>query len=78
MTELNKTAAGTISKYVVQATKSSDTHNRPKRGLQAEINKVEAIRRVIGTKDFDDAELLRFKTVINTLSQAIDYRLQNQ
>jgi hypothetical protein len=78
MTELNKTAANTINKYVVQSTNAAAKTNSPKRGLQAEINKVEAIRRVIGTKDFDQVELFRFRTTINTLLQTIDFKMQSQ
>lgn len=77
MAEMTPKASSIASKYVTQASTGSAKTNSPKRGLQAEINKVEAIRRVIGTKDFDAAELSRFKTVLNTLSQTIDFKIQN-
>lgn len=77
MSNLNKNAEELARKYISQSSSTTDTANRPKRGLQAEINKVEAIRRVIGTKDFDPMELSRFKTVINNLTQTIDFKIQN-
>jgi len=77
MANLNDNAAALVEKYISTSTDKPDTTNRPKRGLQAEINKVEAIRRIIGTKEFDPNELSRFKAVINTLTHTIDLRIQN-
>lgn len=76
MAKLSASASQIASKYVTISSNKMDTNNRPKRGLQAEVNKIEAIRRVIGTKDFDSVELFRFRATVNSLLQTIDFKMQ--
>ncbi len=77
MNKLTGQAATVAGKYVIKASGASAEKEGPKRGLQAEINKIEAIRKVIGTKNIDTKELMRIRTSLNTLTQMIDQRLQN-
>lgn len=76
MSKLNAVAAGLASRYIkASSTVEPTMDSRRKRGLQAEINKVESIRKVILNSNIDTNELLRFRTELNKLVNMIDGRL---
>ena len=71
MSELSTNAKNLASRYIRKA--SPDIKIKPKRrGLQAEVNKLEAIRRAIINTPIDVSELIRFRTELNKVQFAVD------
>lgn len=77
MTELNPHAAKLTEKYIKTTIGSNSVDSRKKRGLQAEINKLEAIHRTIITNNIDAKELLRIKIELNKLYSTVQEKLSN-
>ena len=75
MSKLNSTATSIVGKYIRHISQENVIDTRKRRGLQAEINKMDAIRKTILNSKIDDKELLRFKTEVNKLLYVIDNQL---
>lgn len=75
MYKLNTKAASLAGKYIRQSSPENMVDTRKKRGLQAEINKMDAIRKTILNSKIDDKELLRFKMEVNKLLYVIESQL---
>ncbi len=75
MSKLNTNAANLVDKYIRQTSPYNMVDTRKRRGLQAEINKIDAIRKVILNSKIDDKELLRFRVELNKLVYVIDSQL---
>lgn len=75
MSKLNTNAASLAGKYIRQSSPENMIDTRKKRGLQAEINKMDAIRKTILNSKIDDKELLRFRVELNKLLYVVDNQL---
>ena len=75
MSKLNKQASALAGKYIRQTSPENVVDTRKKRGLQAEINKLDAIRKVILNNNVDDKELMRFRTELNKLSALVSSKV---
>ena len=75
MSELNSKALAIKDKYIKRSTDTTFVDTRKKRGLQAEINKVESIRRIIMNHNIDSAEMIRMRIELNKLISIIDEQL---
>lgn len=75
MAKLNQHAEKLMSKYIKKVSPENIVDTRKKRGLQAEINKMDAIRRVIINHRIDESELLRFRTELNKLLHTVDSQI---
>lgn len=74
MTKLNSTAAALAGRYIRKNSTDAVIDTRKKRGLQAEINKLDAIRKTVLNSRIDEKELLRFRTELNKLMHTVDER----
>lgn len=75
MSKLNSNAASLAGKYIRQTSPENMVDTRKRRGLQAEINKMDAIRKLILNSKIEDKELLRFKTEVNKLLYVVESQL---
>lgn len=75
MAKLNATAEKAANKYIRQTSPDNMVDTRKKRGLQAEINKMDSIRKIILNSKIDDKELLRFKAEVNKLLYVVESQL---
>jgi len=75
MSQLNTKAAKLTEKYIKRSSDVGTAVNRKKRGLQAEINKVTAIRTIILSNDVDAKELLRFRASLFSLVSVVNSQL---
>lgn len=75
MSKLNSTAAAMANRYIRQTSPENTVDTRKKRGLQAEINKMDAIRKIVLNNKIDDKELLRFKAEVNKLLYVVESQL---
>jgi hypothetical protein len=62
-------------KYIVTKKPDDSDDLRPKRGVQAEINKLHAIRRSIQAHSISQEELRRLSTELNFLKAFVDNHL---
>ncbi|QDJ96445.1 hypothetical protein Xoosp13_259 [Xanthomonas phage Xoo-sp13] len=70
MSELNSRASLLSAKYIRQASPDMMLPPTKKRGLQAEINKIDSVRKTIINNNIDKMELLRFRTELQKLVSA--------
>lgn len=75
MSTLNNSAANVARKYIRTTSPENVVDTRKKRGLQAEINKLAAIKKVVLTNNIEDKELLRIRAEINSLLYAVDAKV---
>lgn len=75
ITKLNPVAEKAASKYIRQTSPENMVDSRKKRGLQAEINKMDSIRKLILNSKVDNKELLRFKAEVNKLLYVVENQL---
>lgn len=75
MSKLNKQASELAGKYIRQTSPENVVDTRKMRGLQAEINKLDAIRKVILNNNVDDRELIRFRTELNKLYTLVNNKV---
>lgn len=75
MSKLNSNAATLAGKYIRQTSPENFVDTRKRRGLQAEINKLDAIKKLILNSKIEDKELLRFRTEVNKLIYVIESQL---
>lgn len=75
MSKLNSTAASLAGKYIRKTSPENMVDTRKRRGLQAEINKMDAIRKLILNSKIDDKELLRFRIEVNKLLYVVESQL---
>lgn len=72
MKELNPNASLLTAKYIRQSSTVGNTHLVKKRGLQAEVNKLQSIRKVLVENAVDDRELLRFRTELEKMLSLVE------
>lgn len=75
MSKLNSNAATLAGKYIRHTSPENMVDTRKRRGLQAEINKMDAIRKLILNSKIEDKELLRFRTELNKLLYVVESQL---
>lgn len=68
MSTLNQNATGISSKYIRKASSDHLPTKVKTRGLQAEINRLESVRKSIQKDNIERSELLRFLTELNRLT----------
>ncbi len=79
MNKLNNHAKSLTEKYIRKTTPSNYIETRKKRGVQAEVNKLEAIRRGISDSKtvIDYHELIRLRNEIAKLGEVVDVLIRS-
>lgn len=71
MSKLDSVAESLKSKYIRQGSRTSIKAGLPKRGVQAEINKIDAIKKALLNYDISRAELVRLQNSLQGLSNLV-------
>lgn len=77
MNTLNTPAKKLADKYIQKATDASFVDTRKGRGLQAEILKLDSIKKILLTSKISERELLRFRGEVTSLLSTTNHLLQS-
>ncbi len=75
MESLNSSANSLKEKYIRRNSMNSIVDTRKRRGVQAEINKIESMFRTLTEYNIEDNELVRLRIELTKLISFIDDRL---